>query len=256
VQQPPIDLERARSFGGVADEYERGRPSYPLAAVAWLLGPTPLEVVELGAGTGKFTAVLVAAGHRVTAVEPSEGMRAVLAERVPAAQVVIAAAEETGLAARSADAVVAAAAFHWFDRSRAFPEITRILRPDGTLGLVGSRFDQTTPWAIRLRTVLGEPPRTGTSRHWPEQDELGQWFKQIDEDHWFPFTEQVDRQRLIDYALSRSAFAVLPPAEQQAAAARVGEFWDTDPDLQGRQTAELAYQTLVRRARGVRAPPG
>jgi SAM-dependent methyltransferase len=256
VHQPPIDLQRARSFGGVADEYERGRPSYPLEAIIWLLGWEPLDVVELGAGTGKLTARLVEAGHRVIAVEPSAGMRAVLAERVPGVQLVTASAEDTGLAERSADAVVAAAAFHWFDRSRAFPEISRILRVDGTLGLIGSRFDQTTPWAVRLRSVLGEPSRTGTSRHWPERDELGQWFQETEEDHWFPFTEQVDRQRLIDYALSRSTFAVLPPDEQRAAAARVGNFWDTDPDLRGQQTAELAYQTLVRRARGVRLPPG
>jgi SAM-dependent methyltransferase len=256
VQQPPIDLQRARSFGGVADEYERGRPTYPLEAVRWLLGSEPLDVVELGAGTGKLTARLIEAGHRVIAVEPSEGMRAVLAERVPEAQVVTASAEDTGLAPRSADAVVAAAAFHWFDRSRAFPEITRILRVEGTLGLIGSRFDQTTPWAVRVRAVLGEPSRTGSSRHWPEEDELALWFREIDEDQWFPFSEPFDRQRLIDYALSRSTFAVLPPAEQRAAAARVGEFWDTDPDLKGRQTAPLTYQALVRRARGVRLPPG
>ena len=63
-------MQRARSFGLVAEEYERGRPTYPMAAISWLLGDEPVDVVDLGAGTGKLTSALVAAGHRVVAVEP------------------------------------------------------------------------------------------------------------------------------------------------------------------------------------------
>jgi predicted RNA methylase len=68
-------LQRARSFGSVAEQYERGRPSYPRSALRWLLGEMPRDVVDLGAGTGKLTSALVAAGHRVVAVEPVAEMR-------------------------------------------------------------------------------------------------------------------------------------------------------------------------------------
>ena len=61
---------RASSFGAVADAYERARPEYPEAAVRWLAGDKPADVVDLGAGTGKLTRGLIALGHRVTAVEP------------------------------------------------------------------------------------------------------------------------------------------------------------------------------------------
>jgi SAM-dependent methyltransferase len=73
---------RARSFGAVAEVYDRGRPGWPAEAIEWLLGPEPLEVLDLGAGTGKLTAALVAAGHRVTALEPDAEMRTVLAKRM------------------------------------------------------------------------------------------------------------------------------------------------------------------------------
>jgi SAM-dependent methyltransferase len=76
---------RARSFGTVADAYERARPGYPDDAVRWLAGDVPCDVVDLGAGTGKLTRSLVAHGHRVTAVEPSAEMLAQLRAAVPAA---------------------------------------------------------------------------------------------------------------------------------------------------------------------------
>src|SRR5690242_6460089 len=105
---------RARSFGGVADEYERGRPSYPRQAISWVLGESPLEVLDLGAGTGKLTAALLAAGHRVSAVEPLAQMRSVLAQTAPGARLLDGTAEHLPLADGSVDAVVVGAAFHWF----------------------------------------------------------------------------------------------------------------------------------------------
>src|SRR6201999_832389 len=108
---------RARSFGAVADRYQRGRAGYTPETIAWLLGPGPLEVLDLGAGTGKLTAALLAAGHSVTALEPSAGEREGVGEPLGgAATVVDGRAEEIPLADGSVDAVLAGSAFHWFDR--------------------------------------------------------------------------------------------------------------------------------------------
>ena len=97
---------RARSFGTVADEYERGRPGYAAEAIRWLLGEQPLHVLDLGAGTGKLTAALLAAGHDVTAVEPLEPMRERLAARLPAALALEGSAEALPLRDSSVDAVL------------------------------------------------------------------------------------------------------------------------------------------------------
>ena len=90
---------RAISFAGVADAYERARPGYPDDAVRWLTGEAPLDVVDLGAGTGKLTRALVAMGHRVTAVEPLPEMLAHLRAAVPEATVVMGGAEAMPLPA-------------------------------------------------------------------------------------------------------------------------------------------------------------
>jgi SAM-dependent methyltransferase len=246
-------VERALAFGLVAEQYERGRPGYPEAAIRWLLGHNPLDVVDLGAGTGKLTTVLVAAGHRVVAVEPVGEMRSILTERVPDARVVAATAESTGLAADSADAVVAGAAFHWFDRARVFPEIARILRRPGTLGLLGSGFDASVGWVHRLRTILGGP-RLGRPGHWPEPEELLDWFTETDEDR-FPLDHWVSRERLLDLAVSRSSVALLAPEQRNAVLGRICDLWDEEPELRGRDSVRLPYLTLVRRARGVKRAP-
>ena len=241
-------MERARAFALVAEEYDRGRPGYPAAAVRWLLGDAPLTVADLGAGTGKLTAALVAAGHEVVAVEPLAEMRALLTAGVPGARVIAGTAEDTGLPAGSVDAVVAGAAFHWFDRSRAFPEITRILRPPGILGLLGNGFDGVAPWVARLREILGGS-RLGRAGHWPTADELRERFADV-ELREFALEETVDRARLLDLALSRSSVAMLEPDERQAILDRIGALWEQEPDLRGATTATLRYRTRVQRCRG------
>jgi SAM-dependent methyltransferase len=124
----PGKSERARSFARVATEYERGRPGYPRAAIEWLLGVEPLEVLDLGAGTGKLTAALLEAGHRVIAVEPLAEMREILTARQPRARALAGSAERLPLEDASVDAVTVGAAFHWFDQDLALAEIARVRR--------------------------------------------------------------------------------------------------------------------------------
>src|SRR5271165_4764136 len=97
--------QRASSFARVADEYERGRPGYPREAIEWLLGADALEVLDLGAGTGKLTGALLDAGHRVIAVEPLAEMRAILTSTLPAARALAGTAERLPLQDASVDAV-------------------------------------------------------------------------------------------------------------------------------------------------------
>lgn len=246
--QPVPTAVRARSFGAVAEEYDRARPTYPAEAIHWALGADePRDVVDLGAGTGKLTQALLRAGHRVTAVEPSEGMRSVLVrrfgERVTA---LTASAEATGLPDRSADAVVAGAAFHWFDHARAVREAARILRGGGVLALLGSRFDRSLDWVQSYRSILGEG-RLGRPGHWPEPEAFAPLFTDV-EDREFPFVHHLDGDGLLDLALSRSSVATLPADEREAVFSQIRDLLDTHPDLRDRDTFELPYRALVRRA--------
>jgi ubiquinone/menaquinone biosynthesis C-methylase UbiE len=238
---------RAGSFGQVADLYQRGRPGWPAEAIEWLLGPGQLDVLDLGAGTGKLTAALLAAGHRVTALEPLPEMREILAATLPDANAIDGRAERLPLADRSVDAVVAGSAFHWFDREPALAEIARVLRPPGVFGLLGNRFDTSIDWQRRLRKVTnGGAIYRGD--HWPKQPELRERYADV-EDRTFAHRMEVDAAMLRDYLASTSWLATMEPAERDAHLARIDELWATDPELEGRDSATLVWRTPVRRSR-------
>jgi SAM-dependent methyltransferase len=246
--------ERASSFARVAREYDRGRPGYPRAAIDWLLGPQPLEVLDIGAGTGKLTAALLDAGHSVLAVEPLEQMRAILNDSLPKAQALAGTAEELPLQDESVDAVAVGAAFHWFDHGRALGEIARVLRAPGVLGLLGNGFDTSTAWVARVREVLGSPAleRPG---HWPAMDELGVYFADVDERE-FPHQQPIDRSRLRDLASSRSRLALMADAERETVLADLDRLWQHERTLRERASVQLPWLARVRRCRGLRARTG
>ncbi|WP_327290217.1 class I SAM-dependent methyltransferase [Streptomyces sp. NBC_01198] len=145
---------RSRVFGTVAEEYARLRPPPCEAAVDWLLPDGAGRVLDLAAGAGTLTALLAARVPEVTAVEPDGRMRAVLAGRCPGATVLDGTAESLPLADGGFDAVVVASAWHWFDPVLAVPEIARVLRPGGRLGVVWNSLDASVPWVADWYALL------------------------------------------------------------------------------------------------------
>ena len=81
VRQDEATARLSRSFGAVADEYDRLRPGPSDEALDWLLPEGASDVLEIGAGTGLLTRLLRRRVAHVTAIEPDDRMRAVLASR-------------------------------------------------------------------------------------------------------------------------------------------------------------------------------
>jgi ubiquinone/menaquinone biosynthesis C-methylase UbiE len=246
----PTRAERARSFARVADAYERGRPGYPREAIEWLLGAGSLEVLDLGAGTGKLAGALLDAGHRVIAVEPLEEMRAILTNRLPQVQALRGTAEQVPLADASVDAVTVGAAFHWFDQNVALAEIARVLRRSGVLGLLGNTFETSVPWVARVREILG-PPAIERRGHWPSAEYLSERFTKV-EDREFSHEQQIDQASLRDLASSRSSLAIMPETERESVLARLDLLWQREPELIGRKEVLLPWRTRVRRCNHLR----
>jgi SAM-dependent methyltransferase len=148
------------------DDYERGRPGWPPAAAEVAGVPPSATVLELGAGTGKLTRILVTRFHRVIAVEPDEEMRRLLVSRYADADVRVGSAEAIPVGDSSVDAVFAAEAFHWFDGERALAEIARVLRPRGAVVMMWNvPAGPTEPSIAPVEQLLTE--------HAPPRDELG-----------------------------------------------------------------------------------
>jgi ubiquinone/menaquinone biosynthesis C-methylase UbiE len=240
-------IHRAGSFARVAGEYDRGRPGYPREAIDWILGPQPIEVLDIGAGTGKLTDAVLAAGHDVLAVEPLAEMREVLEARHPGLSVIAGTAERLPLPDGSVDGVVVGAAFHWFEQDVALAEIVRVLRASGVLGLLGNSFATDRSWAAELRTILGAGTRSRPG-HWPDPSLMASLFATV-EDAEFTHTQEMTLEQLQDYASSRSGFAVLDQAERGERLAEIEELWQRTPELAGRSHVEMRWVTQVRRCR-------
>jgi SAM-dependent methyltransferase len=147
---------RRLSFGSVAADYDRYRPAPPPQALDWLIPPDATAVLDLAAGTGAVTRLLIGRAARVVAVEPDERMRAVLAARCPEAEVLAGRGEDIPLPDASVDAVVIASAWHWLDPDRAVPEIARVLRPGGALGVIWVSRDNRVGWVAEFNGLMRE----------------------------------------------------------------------------------------------------
>lgn len=236
---------RVRSFGGVADDYDRARPSYPVQAVRWLLGRGPLDVVDLGAGTGKLTAVLLAEGHSVVAIEPLEAMRARLSRTLPTTQALEGRAEEIPLEDSSVDAVLVGQAFHWFDMVPALEEIARVLRPAGTLGLIWNFRDDSQPWMRELAELAG---KDGLSKDWTRTFAMLPRVAAV-ERRDFELVHPVDRETLLALVGSWSTVASLAQPECEQMLGSVRGLWDRHADLVRAGRASMIYRTETYRVR-------
>jgi SAM-dependent methyltransferase len=239
---------RARSFGSVAEAYERGRPTYPRAAASWLAGSEPVTVLEVGAGTGKLTEALLDVGHEVHATDPDDAMLARLRARLPDVPTSVAAAEELPAADASYDVVVAGQAFHWFDHERALAEFARVLRPGGRLALVWNERDERIPWVRKLGALIGSPERhTDPTEVMEQSGHFG-----VVEHASFKHRQLIDRASVQDLVLSRSNVAVLDEAGRRAKLAEVLALYDDYG--RGMDGMQLPYDARCFRATVIARP--
>jgi SAM-dependent methyltransferase len=141
---------KATSFGSVAESYDRVRPGPPPEALDWLVPTGCGLAVDLAAGTGLFARALLGRASEVVAIDPDARMRAVLAQQSSQVRVLEGRGEAMPLPDECADAVFVSTAWHWLDPARAVPEIARVLRSGGRLGVIWTSRDRQQDWVAEL----------------------------------------------------------------------------------------------------------
>ena len=161
-QLPPQDkAARAGSFGAVASHYERYRPGPPVAAVDWILPNHVAMSVDLGAGTGALTRLLIERADEVVAIEPDDQMRAVLLAEAPGTRALKGRGEAMPIPDSCADAVLASSSWHWMDPIPTLHEVSRVLVPGGTLGALWTGPDPEGPFLAQAQALLAEESQGG-----------------------------------------------------------------------------------------------
>jgi len=233
-------MDLSSSFGTAAVAYAEHRPDYARAAARWAIEPAPgPRVLDLGAGTGKLTATLVALGVDVVAVEPDPAMLAELRRALPDVRALAGSAEAIPLPDASVDAVLAGNAMHWFDMAVAGPEMARVLAPGGVLAGLWNVMDDRVDWVAGLARVSGSAaigprdtpaswraetanmhlPGTGAAARFgsPEQAE-------------FPHGQRRTADSLVATLATRAGMLVMPERERAARLGRIRAYLASRPE--------------------------
>jgi SAM-dependent methyltransferase len=220
---------RATSFGQVASDYDRVRPGPPDEALDWLLPRNCATAVDIAAGTGLFTRALQRRVPHVIAVEPDDQMRAVLAARSPGVRAVAGWGEAIPVPDASADGVFVSSAWHWLDPDRAAPEIARVLRDGGRLGVIWTSRDRRVDWVAEL-DMLRRPndvrsagdARSQLRRRHEVALPAGAPFENIASAS-FAFVRRMTVDDAVDWLATYSGLITAPVTERAAGLARARE---------------------------------
>jgi SAM-dependent methyltransferase len=208
------------------------------------------KIVELGAGTGKFTQCfsksignLHNAKFQYTATEPSSGFRESLQSKTFPPFVTI--QEGTGntipVKSGTQHMVVAAQAFHWMASEDTLKEIHRVLLPGGTLVLIWNTYDYSpaNQWMREIDDQILAPayavantPRQ-QSENWRQcffGDNARNWFSPIHS--WYsPYEHKGDRDLIVNRLFSTSVIVQQDQATRAKSKATLTKLLDTHPQL-------------------------
>ena len=262
---PEVHDVASRGFGAEAAAYDRARPSYPPDAVRWLISSLGIgpgrRVVDLAAGTGKLTALLVGAGARLVAVEPVAAMGERLRASLPSVPLLAGVAEALPFAAGSLDAVVVAQAFHWFDANLAVAELSRAIRIGGRLGLIWNVRDRSVAWVDEIWSVMDRVERRAPWRdHGDDASRRGPGvpdgsLRRVEPDlasrgdgAWSAWTRATfshvhlgTHADVVDRLRSVSHVAVLPPGRQRAVLDEILAILRRHPETSRNETVGVPY---------------
>ncbi|RFA23373.1 class I SAM-dependent methyltransferase [Subtercola boreus] len=247
------DTSNALSFGNAVAAYELGRPSYPAAAVEWMLAqlggePAGRTFVDVGAGTGKFTAALLHRGAEVVAVEPDATMRATLSANLPEVRALEGTGEHLPVGDGSADLVTFAQAWHWVDEHAASAEIARALKATGALALVWNIRDDRVDWVQELTGIMGSSAAEDYDSIEPP---LGAHLERSAYAEFF-WENPLTRDQVIAMITSRSYIIAMGSDERAALLDRVEKLLDEHPHLAHRTVYPMPYVTRMTIARPLR----
>jgi ubiquinone/menaquinone biosynthesis C-methylase UbiE len=206
------------------------RTPYPEAAVAWMVGPEPMRVLNLGAGRGGFAAMLSDAAHEVFCIDRTVDLVAELPARLGTQRHVVGRVESLPFLSCHFDVVTAAQTLHQFPPGLALSEIARVLKPGGHLAIAYNTRDDTVPWVRRLIALMREAdPDAMRGDYGEESVELvaeSPYFGLLERRNfrnWMPIT----REALISMVERRPAVRQLKSVARDRLLGEVGALYDS-----------------------------
>lgn len=155
-------MNTVERFSNRVENYVKYRPSYPPEVLDLFRDEMSLQtdsvIADIGSGTGISSKIFLENGNSVYGVEPNATMREAAEEFLkdfPRFTSIDGTSENTDLPENSVDFIIAAQAFHWFDKEKTRPEFKRILRENGFVALIwNERQLNTNDFLIDYENLL------------------------------------------------------------------------------------------------------
>ncbi|XP_069132440.1 uncharacterized protein [Argopecten irradians] len=240
--------------------YDQGRPSYTEKAVSYIAdiikdgsrsksGNISYDVVELGAGTGKFTQKIInnlPQDVKYLATEPMDGFLDTLKGLCPSVSTKSCTASDIPLPENSVGTVVAAQCFHWFASDESLTEIHRVLVPGGKFVMVWNNKDWSVPWVKDIETILtgyyGDTPRA-VNRTWKTVIEKFSGFQCKEHIFQDGIEFKGDREFVVGHFCTISIIASLPDDEKEAVRRRMYQVLDSHDETRNQDIIRIPFQT-------------
>lgn len=246
--------------------YDQVRPGFLSEAVDSMCEDLALDdsanVVELAAGTGKFTKSIADKPWKITAVEPSTGMVASFKKNFPQIPIIEASSYKLPFGDNSVDCLIIAQAFHWFADQDSLKEIARVLKKKtGKLALIWNYdFDDGTEPSWQSRTTHlawsfdGSVPQY-RKQNWPLEFEEQPWFEVPYKESHFVWYSRLKPQDLWPYWASRSYITSLDEKTKNDVKTRMEtilreEVTEQDYDIDGYLHAKRGVHVVVAKRTG------
>lgn len=224
-------------------DYERYRPTYPPLAVDTVLsGLQNPTILDVGAGSGKFTRALAARGVTVSALEPAAAMREMFRESLPQIPLYAGKAEDVAelFAPETFDALCFAQCWHWVEKEAACTAAAKVLKPGGRLVIIYNQMNVSFPWVKRLSRVM----RSGDVHHPDRIPPLGKGFEKP-QLQLFQWGMSLPVAALFTLAKTRSSYLRASVNGKRHLQANLRSYLFDDLALTPSQTVTLPYYTLV-----------
>ncbi|XP_068674417.1 uncharacterized methyltransferase Mb3374-like [Montipora foliosa] len=258
--------EYTREYSTDVSLYEKGRPNYTKESVEFLLcrvgvlpslGKEPTKLLEIAAGTGKFTRAMVEvltlrkANVEIIASDRLLAMCEVLRRFLPETEIRQFPADNIDLPDEFISVIICAQAFHWFSDEKSVNEICRVLKPGGKFGMIWNHEDFSFSWVRALQDIVDpfvkqkDMPGDPRELQWMEILDKSGKFTPVERNTEFRTYLEGDIDKIVAVMMCFSAIYQSSEEDRRSTEAKVRDILTNHPDLQGTKVYKMPYVTDI-----------